>query len=199
MRQSHRHHLPATGPRGRHEPVGETTSAPVHCGRPMVVRRLDVLHPESSANRMILDVAVTGRCVHACRCGFLLESPATDGPAELLDAPADAGLFRDLFLRRVTAAAGALESAQWTVDQATGDGGPAGGGQSAAQLWAFDAAVESAWWAFDQAGFALQAELRLAARQGVPLHDLAVAAGMSQEAVEESLTGPWPSDGATGR
>ena len=79
MRQSHRHHLPATGPRGRHEPVGETTSAPVHCGRPMVVRRLDVLHPESSANRMILDVAVTGRCVHACRCGFLLESPPPTG------------------------------------------------------------------------------------------------------------------------
>jgi hypothetical protein len=164
----------------------------VHCGAPMVARSLDYDPRCAHRNDAVLEAALHGACLYACACGFLTEVP-TGGP-ELLADPADAALFQPLFARRVLAAAGRVETAQWTLDQAQDVAGPTGTTDGAGE-----AAVEVACWALDQATTALGAELALAARHGTPLDVLAQAAGIPLEEVTALLkvtttAGPRPEE-----
>ena len=144
---------------------------PAHCGRPMAVRRLDPLVPGCRANQAVVEAALAGERVHACSCGYLLTLPAD--PAELLCAVAEQPVFAQLFLSRVHAAAGALESVQWACDQlALTQPAPEGpGGQ-----WLYEADQESAAWAVDAAELDLTDAVRLATVHGVPAQLLVEAA-----------------------
>lgn len=147
---------------------------PVHCGRPMAVRHLDPLVPDSRANRAVLEAALAGERVHACPCGYLLTLPADPGRTEPLCAPHERPVFTELLLQRVHAAAGVVESVLWACDQLTPQEGAAG---DRTEQWLLEADRESAAWAVDTAELGLEAAVRLAAEHGVPAGRLAGAAG----------------------
>lgn len=98
--------------------------------------------------------------------------PVEAGP----DGPdGDLGVHHAGLLQRVFTAAGEVEAAEWALDQAheaAASGEEVGIGLDVAPL---DGALESARWALDRAVGTLHAELRCAARHGVPLVLLAEA------------------------
>lgn len=147
---------------------------PVHCGRPMAVRRLDPLVPDSRANRAVLEAALAEERVHACACGYLLTLPAAPGRAEPLCAPHERAVFTELLLQRVHAAAGVVESVLWACDQLSPQ---EGGTDDPSEQWLLEADRESAAWAADTAELDLEAAVRLAAEHGVPAERLAEATG----------------------
>lgn len=158
------------------EGAGRSThpEAPTHCGRPMAVRRLDPLVPDSRANRAVLEAALAGERVHACACGYLLTLAADPGRPEPLCAPHERAVFTELLLQRVHAAAGVVESVLWACDQLTPQEGAA---EDPTEQWLLEADRESAAWAVDTAELDLEAAVRLAAEHGVPAGRLAEAAG----------------------
>ncbi len=158
----------------------------VHCGRPMALRGLDCDQDCTRRNDAVLEAAVNGARLYACDCGFLLEASAQEGQQMLAEAE-EVPLFQPLFARRVLAAAGRVESAQWGLDQAEALAGPA-----AARDGAGDAEVEAACWALDQATASLGAELDLAARHGMSRQALAEAAGVPVEEVAALLENTRP-------
>lgn len=162
-----------------------TATAAMHCGRTMPVRRLRLAHPESGANHAVAQAAVDGRRLHACACGFLLETEVPAGGDAPIAAGEDERLFHPFFTRRVLAAAGRAETAEWAVDQQLAEAG--GPGDPDRRRWLLEAGTETARWELDQAVSALHAELRLAARHGVPFSDLAEAAGLDEETVTAAL------------
>ncbi len=110
----------------REEP-GAAPAVPVHCGRPMPVRTLDFTEVQDRVNHAVAQAAVEGRQVHACACGFLQEAPLTGAAAVSIVPDGETMLFRPFFTRRVLAAAGRVESAEWSFDQALADAGPLAG------------------------------------------------------------------------
>ncbi|MUN64523.1 hypothetical protein GMA12_15460 [Kocuria sediminis] len=166
----------------------ETTSPAVHCGRPMPVRPLDLADLDGRANHAAAQAAVDGRRLHACACGFLVETEEPAGTGAPLVARGDERLFHPFFARRVLAAAGRAETAEWTLDQQLAEDDASQGHDDAARhVWLLDAGAETAQWELDQAVEALHAELRLAARHGVPLAALSEAAGLDEESVVAAL------------
>ncbi|MEX5303543.1 hypothetical protein [Kocuria sabuli] len=169
--------------------LGTTTTDPVHCGRPMPVRPLDLTDPDGRANHAAAQAAVDGRRLHACACGFLVETEAPSGRGAPLVGRGDELLFHSFFTRRVLAAAGRVETAEWSFDQQVADASALLGCEddAARRLWLFEADTESARWELDQAVHALHAELRLAACHGVPFTALAEAAGLDDETVTAAI------------
>lgn len=110
----------------REEP-GAAPAVPVHCGRPMPVRTLDFTEVQDRVNHAVAQAAVEGRQMHACACGFLQEAPLTGAAAVSIVPDGETMLFRPFFTRRVLAAAGRVESAEWSFDQALADAGPLAG------------------------------------------------------------------------
>ncbi|MEX5296990.1 hypothetical protein QYM41_17075 [Kocuria sp. CPCC 205268] len=109
------------------EDPGAAPAVPVHCGRPMPVRTLDFTEVQDRVNHAVAQAAVEGRQVHACACGFLQEAPLTGAAAVSIVPDGETMLFRPFFTRRVLAAAGRVESAEWSFDQALADAGPLAG------------------------------------------------------------------------
>ncbi|MUN64742.1 hypothetical protein GMA12_16610 [Kocuria sediminis] len=184
-------HRPVTGPPG---PVpsrdGVRPAAPLHCGAPMPVRLLDFADVDDRLNSAVARAALAGRRLHACACGTLQDVPATSGAEGRIVPDGDAVLFRPFFTRRVLAAAGRVEAAEWSLDQQLagfrtldldGAGGPA------AVLRAFGAAVRSERRRLDRALGDLGAELRLATRHGVPLAVLVREASLSEQDLVAAL------------
>lgn len=169
--------------------LGTTTTDPMHCGRPMPVRPLDLTDPDGRANHAAAQAAVDGRRLHACACGFLVETEAPSGRGAPLVGRGDERLFHSFFTRRVLAAAGRVETAEWSFDQQVAETPALLGGEDddARRLWLFEAGAESARWDLDRAVHALHAELRLAARHGVPFAALAEAAGLDDETVTAAI------------
>lgn len=169
--------------------LGTTTTDPVHCGRPMPARPLDLTDPDGRANHAVAQAAVDGRRLHACPCGFLVETEAPSGRDAPLVARGDERLLHSFFTRRVLAAAGRAETAEWSFDQQVAETpAPLGREDDASRrLWLFEAGTEAARWELDQAVHALHAELRLAARHGVPFAALAEAAGLDEGAVTAAI------------
>ncbi|KLU09088.1 hypothetical protein [Kocuria sp. SM24M-10] len=173
---------------GTGRPATLETTGPVHCGRPMPVRPLDLADLDGRANHAAAQAAVDGRRLHACTCGFLLETEDPAGTGAPLVARGDEHLFHPFFTRRVLAAAGRAETAEWTLDQQLAEDDTSEGCESAARhVWLLDAGAETAQWELDRAVDALHAELRLAARHGVPLAALSEAAGLDEESVLAAL------------
>ncbi|MFI7584054.1 hypothetical protein ACH9DO_09695 [Kocuria sp. M1N1S27] len=169
---------------------GTAATAPVHCGRPMPVRLLDFADVQDRVNHAVAQAALDGQQVHACECGFLQEAPLTDGPAASIVPDGGAMLFRPFFTRRVLAAAGRAETAEWSFDQALGDAGPLAvqdAEDQSRRLWAFEADLEGERWRLDQAVETLRDELRLAVRHGVPVTLLAREAALDEADVEDLL------------
>ena len=91
-------------------------------------------------------------------------------------------------VQHVFAAAGEVETAEWTLDQVLGDvavsAGAVGVGYDVEPV---DGALESAQWALDQAVSVLHDRLRDAARHGVTVDVLAEAAALETEEVRAVL------------
>lgn len=173
---------------GTGRPATPETTGPVHCGRPMPVRPLDLADLDGRANHAAAQAAVDGRRLHACTCGFLVETEDPAGTGAPLVARGDEHLFHPFFTRRVLAAAGRAETAEWTLDQQLAEDDAAQGHDDAARhVWLLEAGTETAQWELDQAVDALRAELRLAARHGVPLAALSAAACLDEESVVAAL------------
>ncbi len=125
------------------------------------------------------------------------EGPA--GPGS--DRPGgDLRFQRAGLLQRVLTAAGEAEAAEWALDQAleaAASGEEVGIGLDVAPL---DGALESARWSLDRAVEALHAEIRTAARHGVPLARLAEASGAETAELQSVLRHPAdaPSDPGLG-
>ena len=99
-------------------------------------------------------------------------------------------LFRPFFTRRVLAAAGRVETAEWSFDQALADAGPLASldaDEQAQRFCAFEAGLETERWRLDQAVEALRDELRLAVRHGVPTTLLAREAALDEADVVDLL------------
>jgi hypothetical protein len=108
------------------------------------------------------------------------------------------GLHPAGLLQRVFAAAGEVEAAEWALDQvldAVASGEELGIGLDVAPL---DGALESARWALDRAVGALHAEIRCAARRGVPLCLLAEASATEPDEVRSVLRSAAPGAGPGG-
>ncbi|MFE7630674.1 hypothetical protein [Kocuria sp. NPDC057446] len=172
---------------------GAVPAAPVHCGRPMPVRTLDFAEVQDRVNHAVAQAAIDGRRVHACACGFLQETPAAAGTVPSIVPDGEAMLFRPFFTRRVLAAAGRVEAAEWAFDQAVADAGPlaphdtADTAEQARRLCAFEAGLEAERWRLDQAVESLRDELRLAVRHDVPITLLAREAALDEEYVVDLL------------
>lgn len=181
----HAQHRPAAEPPGpAPSRDGAVPAAPVHCGDPMPVHLLDFADVDDRLNTAVARAALAGRRLHACACGALREAPVASGAEARIVPDDDAVLFRPFFTRRVLAAAGRVEAAEWSLDQQLaqfrtldldGAGGPA------AVLRAFGAAVRAERRRLDRALGELRAELRLAARHGVPLARIAREASLSEQ------------------
>ncbi|MGQ1795778.1 hypothetical protein ACT4S5_01365 [Kocuria oceani] len=188
----HAQHRPAAEPPGpAPSRDGAVPAAPVHCGAPMPVHLLDFADVDDRLNSAVARAALAGRRLHACACGALREVPVASGAEARIVADDDAVLFRPFFTRRVLAAAGRVEAAEWSLDQQLarfrtldldGAGGPA------AVLRAFGAAVRAERRRLDRALGELRAELRLAARHGVPLARLAREASLSGQDLMAALS-----------
>ncbi|GAA1754949.1 hypothetical protein [Kocuria aegyptia] len=172
-----------------------TTEVPVHCGRPMPVRTLDFTEVQDSVNHAVAQAAVDGRRVHACDCGFLQETPLPEGTVPSIVPDGETMLFRPFFTQRVLAAAGQVEAAEWSFDQALADAAPLASPdaeEQARRLCAYEAGLEAERWRLDQAVETLREELRLAVRHDVPITLLAREAALDEADVEDLLR----SDGA---
>jgi hypothetical protein len=165
-------------------------SAPVHCGEPMPVRTLDFAEVQDSVNHAVAQAALDGRQLHACACGFLQETSAPGGTVPSIVPDGEAMLFRPFFTRRVLAAAGRVENAEWAFDQALADAGPLAAPdaqEQARRLCTFEAGLEAERWRLDQALESLRDELRLAVRHGVPITLLAREAALDEADVVDLL------------
>ncbi|GAA1768952.1 hypothetical protein [Kocuria aegyptia] len=137
----------------------------------------------------------TTRSVDLVHVPLLPGSPERPDEACADSAGGDVGLHPAGLLQRVFTAAGEVETAEWALDQvleAAASGEEVGIGLDVAPL---DGALESAHWALDRAVEALRAELRRAARRGVPLALLAEASATD---VGELRCLLHPSDALTG-
>jgi len=119
----------------------------------------------------------TARSADLVHVPLLPASPDREGPGPAgPDRPdGDLGFHPARLLQRVFTAAGEAEAAEWALDQvldAAASGEELGIGLDVAPL---DGALESARWALDRAVGTLHAEIRSAARHGVPLVLLAEA------------------------
>lgn len=173
----------------RNDP-GDAPADPVHCGRPMPVRTLDFAEVQDRVNHAVAQAALDGRQVHACACGFLQEAPLPEGTAPSIVPGGETMLFRPFFTRRVLAAAGRVETAGWSFDQALADAGPLASPdaqEQARRLCAFEADLEAERWRLDQALESLRDELRLAVRHGVPITLLAREAALDEADVVDLL------------
>jgi hypothetical protein len=173
----------------RNDP-GAVPAAPVHCGEPMPVRTLDFAEVQDHVNHAVAQAAIDGRRVHACACGFLQETPVPGGTVPSIVPDGEAMLFRPFFTRRVLAAAGRVENAEWSFDQALADAGPLAAPdaqEQARRLCAFEAGLEAERWRLDQALESLRDELRLAVRHGVPITLLAREAALDEADVVDLL------------
>ena len=172
--------------------------APVHCGEPMPVRTLDFAEVQDHVNHAVAQAAIDGRRVHACACGFLQETPVPGGTVPSIVPDGEAMLFRPFFTRRVLAAAGRVENAEWSFDQALADAGPLAAQdtqEQARRLCAYEAGLEVERWRLDQALESLRDELRLAVRHGVPITLLAREAALDEADVVDLLhLGDIPAD-----
>ena len=181
----------------RNDP-GAVPAAPVHCGEPMPVRTLDFAEVQDRVNHAVAQGAIDGRRVHACACGFLQETPVPGGTVPSIVPDGEAMLFRPFFTRRVLAAAGRVENAEWSFDQALADAGPLAAPdaqEQARRLCAFEAGLEAERWRLDQALESLRDELRLAVRHGVPITLLAREAALDEADVVDLLhLGDIPAD-----
>lgn len=181
----------------RNDP-GAVPAAPVHCGEPMPVRTLDFAEVQDHVNHAVAQAAIDGRRVHACACGFLQETPVPGGTVPSIVPDGEAMLFRPFFTRRVLAAAGRVENAEWSFDQALADAGPLAAPdaqEQARRLCAFEADLEAERWRLDQALESLRDELRLAVRHGVPITLLAREAALDEADVVDLLhLGDIPAD-----
>lgn len=169
---------------------GSAARAPLHCGRPMQVRTLDFAEVQDRVNHVVARAAVDGRQVHACGCGFLQETPLPGGAAASIVPDGETLLFRPFFTRRVLAAAGQVETTEWSFDQALADPGPLacrGAEEQEQRLCAFEAGLEALRWRLDQAVEALRDELRLAVRHNVPIPLLAREAALDETDVVDLL------------
>ena len=173
----------------RNDP-GAVPAAPVHCGEPMPVRTLDFAEVQDHVNHAVAQAAIDGRRVHACACGFLQETPVPGGTVPSTVPDGEAMLFRPFFTRRVLAAAGRVENAEWSFDQALADAGPLAAPdaqEQARRLCAYEAGLEAERWRLDQALESLRDELRLAVRHGVPITLLAREAALDEADVVDLL------------
>lgn len=173
----------------RNDP-GAVPAAPVHCGEPMPVRTLDFAEVQDHVNHAVAQAAIDGRRVHACACGFLQETPVPGGTVPSIVPDGEAMLFRPFFTRRVLAAAGRVENAEWSFDQALADAGPLAAPdaqEQARRLCAYEAGLEAERWRLDQALESLRDELRLAVRHGVPITLLAREAALDEADVVDLL------------
>ena len=181
----------------RNDP-GAVPAAPVHCGEPMPVRTLDFAEVQDHVNHAVAQAAIDGRRVHACACGFLQETPVPGGTVPSIVPDGEAMLFRPFFTRRVLAAAGRVENAEWSFDQALADAGPLAAPdaqEQARRLCTFEAGLEAERWRLDQALESLRDELRLAVRHGVPITLLAREAALDEADVVDLLhLGDIPAD-----
>lgn len=169
---------------------GPAAGIPVHCGEPMPVRVLDFAEVQDRVNHTVAQAAVEGRQVHACGCGFLQETPLPGGATASIVPDGETMLFRPFFTRRVLAAAGRVETAEWSFDQALADAGPLAAQdaeEQAQRLCAFEADLEAERWRLDQAVETLRDELRLAVRHGVPITLLAREAALDETDVVDLL------------
>jgi hypothetical protein len=169
---------------------GTSPATPVHCGRPMPVRTLDFSEVQDRVNHAVAQAAVEGRRVHACACGFLQETPLPEGTVPSIVPDGETMLFRPFFTQRVLAAAGRVETAEWSFDQALADAGPVASRdaeEQAQRLCAFESGLEAERWRLDQAVEALRDELRLAVRHGVPIALLAREATLDEADVADLL------------
>ena len=168
----------------------DVSAFPLHCGRPMPVRTLDFAEVQDRVNHAVAQAAVEGRRVHACGCGFLQETALPEGTEPSIVPDGETMLFRPFFTRRVLAAAGRVETAEWSFDQALADAGPLASrdaDEQAQRLCAFEAGLETERWRLDQAVEALRDELRLAVRHGVPTAPLAREAALDEADVVDLL------------
>lgn len=169
---------------------GAAPAAPVHCGRPMPVRALDFAEVQDRVNHAVAQAAIEGRRVHVCGCGFLQETPLPEGAESSIVPDGETMLFRPFFTQRVLAAAGRVETAEWSFDQALADAGPLSSQdaeEQAQRLCAFEAGLEGERWRLDQAVETLRDELRLAVRHGVPITLLAREAALHEADVADLL------------
>ena len=181
----------------RNDP-GDAPGAPLHCGRPMPLRTLDFAEVQDRVNHAVAQAALDGRQLHACACGFLQEAPLPAGTAASIVPDGETMLFRPFFTRRVLAAAGRVENAEWSFDQALADAGPLAAPdaqEQARRLCTFEAGLEAERWRLDQALESLRDELRLAVRHGVPITLLAREAALDEADVVDLLhLGDVPAD-----
>lgn len=140
----------------------------------------------------------TARSVDPVHVPLLAGFPEQAGPER---PDGDLGFHPAGLLQRVFTAAGEVEAAEWAVDQvleAAASGEEVGVGLDVAPL---DGALESARWALDRAVGELHAEIRSAARRGVPLVLLAEAAATGIGELRSVLVSsgapaaPWPAAG----
>ena len=172
------------------EAPGSGTQVPVHCGRPMTVRVLDFAEVQDRVNHAVAQAAVDGRQVHACGCGFLQETPLPGGATASIVPDGETVLFRPFFVRRVLAAVGRVETAEWSFDRALADSGTLASRdaeEQAQRLCAFESALEAERWRLDQAVETLRDELRLAVRHGVPIPLLARETALEEADVVDLL------------
>jgi hypothetical protein len=156
----------------------------------MPVRTLDFAEVQDRVNHAVAQAALDGRRVHACACGFLQEAPLPEGTAASIVPDGETMLFRPFFTRRVLAAAGRVETAEWSFDQALADAGPLASPDAqerVQRLCAFEAGLEAERWRLDQALESLRDELRLAVRHGVPITLLAREAALDEADVVDLL------------
>ncbi|GGC90699.1 hypothetical protein GCM10011512_17150 [Tersicoccus solisilvae] len=159
-------------------PAAGTAAAvvPTHCGQPMRQRRLDFTATHDGANQVIAQAALEGRRVLACDCGFLLELPVA-GEAVLVPDDTDPALFASFFGRRVLAAAGHAEAAEWDLDRSRDGGAGSGHGAVEGMLVAH----------LRHATHVLEAELLLALANRVPLDAIAREAGIDETEIRVLL------------
>ena len=124
----------------------------------------------------------------------LLPVPAESrGPsgADIGHGGADPRFLRPALVDQVFAAAGAVESAEWMLDQVLDDAAASdeeiGVGLDVGPI---DGALESAHWALDQAVSALYDTIRSAASSGVTVAVLAEASALDAEEVLAVLEAP---------
>ncbi|MEX5262036.1 hypothetical protein [Kocuria sp. CPCC 205263] len=137
----------------------------------------------------------TPRSVDPVHVPLLPERPDDAAPGRQDDG---LGLHPAGLLQRVFTAAGEVEAAEWALDQvldAVASGEELGIGLDVAPL---DGALESARWALDRSAGALHAEIRCAARRGVPLCLLAEASATALDEVRSMLGSAAPGAGVRG-
>jgi hypothetical protein len=135
------------------------------------------------------------RSVDPVHVPLLPERPDDAVRARRDDGP---GLHPAALLQRVFTAAGEVEAAEWALDQvldAVASGEEVGIGLDVAPL---DGALESARWGLDRSVGVLHAEIRCAARRGVPLCLLAEASATELDEVRSVLRAAGPGAGLRG-